>query len=186
VVNEFTQAVSSLSLAAAGTPDAGAKAALAKAARMLRDFANIQRALQTPVTNDLIDLSEYLCIICSAIEQARLREKGIHLTFSGSPVPLEASRCWWAGLIVSELIENALKHGVEGDFGSISVAVAEGPDEIQCRVANSGRRAASFKPGRGSFIVAGLARELGGSVEIRSGQAATTVLLRLPRNGMQL
>jgi two-component sensor histidine kinase len=180
VVNQYTQAVSSLSLAAAKIPDAAAKAALIAAARTLRDFANVHRTLQVPISNEAIDLTEYLWVICSAIEQARLRDRGIRLSLSGQPTPLEAQRCWWIGLIVSELIENALKHGGMNDSGSIAIEIVASPGEICCHVANNGRGAGHAKAGRGSFIIAGLAQELGGYIDRRSDETGTSAMLRFP------
>jgi two-component sensor histidine kinase len=183
VSNEYALAISSISLAAARSSNAEAKAALAEAAARLRDFAEAHRALQAPMAAGAMDLSAYLQRLCGALVRASLAERGIRLTFVDQPVELAADRCWRVGLIVSELITNAVRHGLGGRAGEIVVAVmVKDSGEVHCRVTdNGGSDDDAPRLGRGSHIVDALAAELGGVVERQFTASGTTVLLLFPQ-----
>jgi two-component sensor histidine kinase len=182
VSNEYALAISSISLAAARSSSLEAKATLAEAAGRLRDFADAHRALQAPAPGAVLDLSDYLRSLCSALVRASLAERGIRLTFVEEPVELDAERAWRVGLIVSELITNAVRHGLGGRNGEIIVVVmGRESGEIHCRVTDNGRGDGEFRPGRGSGIVDALAVELGGQVERQFTASGTTVLLSFPQ-----
>ncbi len=176
VVNEYALVISSLSLVAAGSANREAKATILEATRRLRDFANAHRALQEPVLSGPTDLAEYLRGICSAMVRANLNERGVRLTLIEQQVELEPKRCWHVGLIVSELIVNAMRHGFGGGSGSIVVEIRAANGEIQCQVADDGHFSADPRLGRGSIIIEALARELGGYIKRQFGVEGTNVL----------
>lgn len=180
IVNEYTLAISSLSLAAARSSSTEAKATLAQAARRLQDYAEAHRALQAPATSGPIELSAYLQRLCGAIVRAGLEERGVSLTLIQQTVMLEAERCWRVGLIVSELITNAVRHGFGGQGGAIVVEVMTSGRQVRCRVADNGRPGLKLEPGRGSRIVDALAQELDGRVERRFGERGGAVVVTFP------
>jgi two-component sensor histidine kinase len=181
VINEYTLAVSSLALAAARTPDKTAKTAILNAGDRLRHFANAHRALQMPTFSGPIDLVQYLRGVCSTIARACLDERGIRLTLIEQHVELEAERCWRVGLIVSELIMNAVRHGFGNGSGSITVEI-QAKEEIRCLVTDNGRSAADPRPGHGSSILEALAHELGGHIEREFRADGTRALVSFPND----
>jgi two-component sensor histidine kinase len=180
VANEYALAIASLSRAAMEVSDVEAKAAVLGAVERLRDYAAAHRARQEPAGEGLVELSDYLRTLCSAMSRASLNERGIHLRLLGEQVELEPARCWRVGLIVSELIVNAMRHGLGESRGAITVAITASPDHVQCRVSDNGQPPPNPKPGQGSRIVDALAAELGGAVEREFTAGGSTVRLCFP------
>jgi len=180
VVNEYTLAICTLSLAAARSSSLEARETLAQAARRLQDYAEAHRALQAPTASGPIELSAYLQRLCGAIVRAGLEERGVSLTLIERTVMLDAERCWRVGLIVSELITNAVRHGFGGQGGAIVVEVMASDRQVRCRVADNGRPGRAAAPGRGSRIVDALVQELDGHVERRFSDRGGVVVLSFP------
>ena len=179
--NEYTLAVSSLSLAATRTSDAGAKAALNHAVDRLLCYARAHRVLRAPDLAEYTDLGEYLERVGEALVRSILDERGITLTIASEPVEIEPERCWRAGMIVSELITNAARHAFAERGGAIWVDVTLVGDEIHCRVSDNGAPKRGGSRGRGSAIVDGLAAEIEGKVTRTFGDSGARVLLSLRR-----
>ncbi len=98
-----------------------------------------------------------------------LRDRGIRLTLATERIELNAARCWRVALIVSELITNAARHGLQGGPGNIFIDLEVVGLEVGCRVRDDGRTVTVHRPARGSAIVNKLATELMGDVRGRFG-----------------
>jgi two-component sensor histidine kinase len=162
VINEYCQAIAGLHRAAAKIVSREARDALTVAAVRLRCFADAHRALQSPDPAAESDLGEYLERLCAAVTVANLNDRGVRLTLVARTVRLDAERCWRVALIVSELITNAVRHGLRGEAGAIVVEVGLDGDDVFCRVIDNGRPDPNPRPSRGHAVVTGLATELGG------------------------
>jgi len=183
VANEYALAVASISLAAARSRDADVKATLGGAAQRLRDYASVHRALQAPLKPGPMDLSAYLRGLLDALARASLSERDVRLTLIELPFEIDAHRCWRVGLIISELITNAVRHGFHGGGGAITVEVSRSAGEVRCWVCDNGRPDLTPRAGNGTHLVDSLARELDGSVERRFAAHGTTVRLSFPEFG---
>jgi two-component sensor histidine kinase len=165
VINEYSEAIATLSIAASRTVDDKIRTELARAADRLRDHAASHRALMPPPAECTTNLADYLGRICNAFSKAALEERGVLLVLDTIDVVLPSERCWRIGLIVAELIRNAARHGLHGRDGKISVHVAELSGQLTCLVRDTGQPPAEMKPGRGLRVIRSLVAELGGSVE---------------------
>lgn len=163
VVNEYVEAISILSLAS--REQITAAPALALAASRLRAHAEAHRALLAPIADGPIDLGLYVGKLCASLSQASLGERGIGLTVTTDEIWLDAARCWRVGLIVSELIRNAARHGLAGRRGTIAVTLAERAGCVRCMVSDNGQAVSNPPEGRGRRLVRALAADLGGSVD---------------------
>jgi two-component sensor histidine kinase len=179
VANEYTAAIGSISRAASRCSNIDSRTALAGAARILLDHADIHRALHPPMAAGPTDLSLYLRRLCSAIVRANLAERNIHLTLVEAAIEIGAEKCWRVGMIVSELITNAARHGFRQRGGSIIVELSTPDGAVQCLVTDDGR-SINPKPGRGTRITSALARELGGRIDWHFAPSGTTALLHFP------
>jgi hypothetical protein len=112
VVNEYSQAIAGIRLAARDVASSEAQAVLATAATRLLSFAEAHRALQAPRSGETINLADYLHRLCGAMTASFLQERGVRLSLSTDAVALPGERCWRVGLIVSELITNCVRHGL--------------------------------------------------------------------------
>jgi two-component sensor histidine kinase len=182
IANEYAAAIGSLSLVAARCPNLETKSALASAAGRLFDYAEAHRALLPPYVESPVDLGNYLRALCCAMVRARLAERNISLTLKEETIRLEAHPCWRVGMIVSELITNAARHGLRNRAGGIIVELAARDGAVECQVTDNGDWV-NPKPGRGTQITRALALELGGQIEWEFGPCGTTALLRFPLGG---
>ncbi|THD79305.1 MAG: sensor histidine kinase [Phenylobacterium sp.] len=181
VLNEFTHAIATLSLARAETTDLGARRALAAAEGRLRAYADVHRALRPPPSGRPCDLGAYLETVCAALSGASLRDRGVRLTLIPSEVTLAAERCWRVALITAELVNNAVRHAFDEGGGRIVIEVESLGPTILLRVADDGRPASSSPPrGWGRSIVESLTHALGGRIEWLFEPSGTEVVLRFP------
>jgi two-component sensor histidine kinase len=181
VINEYSEAIASLSIAASRTPEQDAKAALRRAADRLRDHAASHRALSPPVGGERANLADYIGEICIALTKAMLEERGVHLELKTVDAIIPGERCWQIGLIVAELIRNAARHGLRGQAGQISVHITGCSDNLTCLVEDTGRASATVSPGRGQRLVRALVADLGGSVQWSFRSDGSFALLQFPR-----
>jgi two-component sensor histidine kinase len=179
VINEYTIAILSIDREIAHIADADARDALGRAVARLRARAEAHRALQPPVLDGEINLAEYLISLCAALS-ACLNDCGVSLVLAEDHIDLAPERCWRVGLIVSELISNAVRHGFKGGCGGIVIDVGLVGAEVRCRVADNGASAPNPAPSRGCRVVGRLAQDLGGQVSWRFAAEGVTATLSFP------
>ncbi len=163
VINEYAEAIAILTLAAS-RKSAAADSALIQAADRLRAHAEAHRALLAPRADGPIDLGHHIGKLCWCLSGASLEEKGIQLRLSAEEIWIDSARGWRVGLIVAELIRNAVRHGLQGGPGVVGVDVRKNGCQIQCIVTDNGRAATNPAEGRGRRLVRAISAELEGSV----------------------
>jgi PAS domain S-box-containing protein len=149
-------------------------------------IARLHEMLYQSLYSGRIDLEEYLERLVGGFESV----------YTAVPVKLEAhidrlgidlDRAIHVGLIVNELVTNALKHAFEGKPGEICVSLRAPEDRLQLEVRDNGR---GIPPGLapesagtlGLRIVQILARRLAATVAVRSAAGAGTVVsITFPR-----
>jgi len=180
VANEYAMAIASISLAASGIADPNAKTAMKAAAQRLQHYAEAHRALQAPSGHELIDLAQYLRGLCGAMVKATLAERNVSLVLVEADILVDTKTCWRIGMMVSELVTNAVRHAFGGTRGTVLVEMSKLGGEIYCRVSDDGCSGACPSPGRGTRIVKALATELGGAVEWTFRPLGASVLISFP------
>ncbi|QAY79062.1 ATP-binding protein [Sphingosinicella sp. BN140058] len=180
VVNEYAEAIATLSLAASRVEDPAAQAVLARAAARLHDHAESHRALMPPAVDGEADLGDHVARICDAFTRATLAERDVHLGVRTVEIRLAAERCWRIGLVLVELIRNAARHGLRGSGGLISVEVSEQSGLLTCEVRDNGRPPSRAIPGRGQGLIRALVAELGGGVEWIFTEGGAIARVQLP------
>jgi two-component sensor histidine kinase len=180
VLNEYTHAIATLAIARAEITDVTARSALGGGEGWSLRPPPLHRALRPPPAGQPYDLGTYLTEVCSALSGASLRDRGVRLTLVPGDVSLAAERCWRVALIVTELVNNAVRHAFRGG-GQVLVEVdADGPT-ICCRVSDDGRPvSADPLPGLGRNIAESLAQALGGAIQWRFEATGTSATLRIP------
>lgn len=178
VMNEYGEAIAILSLASRA--EATAAPALTLAAERLRAMAEAHRSLLVPSAAEVMDLGSHLERLCACLSRASLGERGIRLTVATDEVRLDAARCWRVGLIVSELVRNAVRHGLKGGQGSVRVALNRQEGRIWCVVCDDGCAPPDPPEGRGRRLIRALAAELAGSVDWKFTQSGSVVGLVFP------
>jgi two-component sensor histidine kinase len=179
VANEYAEAISGLSLAAAGAGQGEVRNAITRAAERLRIHADMHRALLPP-TDGEVDLADYVSRMCASFSKATLADQQVLLSVETDEIWLSSARAWRVCLAIAELVRNSARHGLRGRSGNISVQLARTGDELFCRVCDNGSVRGNAEPGRGFSLVRALADELGGSVEWRFSQTGSSTLFRTP------
>lgn len=129
----------------------------------------------------VVDVHDYFTSLCTNISASMIRDPGqISLTVSGGEGTVDARVSVSLGLIVTELVINALKHAFpDGRHGKIDVDYNfHGPNWTLC-VRDNGvgmpPPGAAIRTGLGTKIVEALAGQLNASVEIVPEQPGTKV-----------
>ena len=145
--------------------------------------ATVQQQLQASGLNESIEIGPYLSKLCDSLAKSMVGERRplsikVQATSGGAATSSEAVSL---GLIVTELVINALKHAFpSGETGEILVGYdARGPDwplSVSDNGAGSGDVSAE-RPhtGLGTSIVEALARQLDAIVQKSGGPQGTTV-----------
>jgi two-component sensor histidine kinase len=167
--NEFTAAIAVVSLAAAHSPNGEVKSALAVVEARLHSYVQVNRCLQIPSQDTIIDASAHLRRLCQSIGRSRLDCRGIELQFVGGPLRMNSERCWRLSMIISELITNSARHAFRDAGGKIRVELFRCGRFVHCRVADDGTAPEEIRPGRGSAIVKGLIASLDGTINQHFG-----------------
>src|ERR1700681_322520 len=176
--NEFASAIGVISIAAARSPNDQAKAALSAVRDQLQNYAEVHHALQMPEHSTSIDAGAYLRRLCQAISRSKLDVRSIELLLVERSFQMESERCWRLGLIVSELITNAVRHAFHNGGGAIRVELLPSASFVECRVSDNGPGAANVNHGHGLKIICALAESLGGRIDQQFGpRGATSVLI---------
>lgn len=153
--NELASAMSMVSLVASRSTQVEAKVALAKVMDRLESYSLVHRALQMPEQPRETDASAYLRRLCLAISQSKLDGTNVRLVLVDSPLHLRAEQCWLLGMIVNELITNAVRHAFGEAGGELRVEIVASEQMVECRISDNGTARGEIRPGHGLRICAG-------------------------------
>ncbi len=165
--------------------------------RPLRDVLRrgIARLQSVAVVHDMlqardlqfVDVKQAARRIVQLTAQTVMPEGDIETRVTGARVTLPSQQAANIAMILSELVENAVRHGLsEAGGGRISVSLAEASDSVVLEVRDTGRGLpAGFDldkdSGLGLKVVRGLIEEeLGGSLDVESDKGVT-VRARFPK-----
>jgi PAS domain S-box-containing protein len=161
------------------------KAALERVSHRITALGHLYSKLERADSVEAVDAAAYLDELCRDLI-ASVHKKGdaaILLKTDIESVMLPTGRAIPMGLIVNELVTNAIKYAFPGDTsGMVMVTLKRVHEKLHLTVADDGegvdpKRADS---GIGGRLVEGFAQQLGGQVERESGSRGTSVHLILP------
>jgi two-component sensor histidine kinase len=178
--NEFTSAISIISLTAARSGSSEVKAALSDVSDRLHRYAEVHRTLQMPEYQAYIDAALYLQQLCLSISRSRLEPNNIELILTVRPLSIPSDRCWCLGMIVYELITNSAHHAFQGTEGKVLVELHSARNFVECRVSDDGKGPREVQRGRGLAIIHELAEHLDGRLEQSFGIEGSSSLLIFP------
>src|ERR1700730_12539057 len=161
------------------------KAALERVSHRISALGQLYSQLSKADTVEAVDAATYLDELCRDLIASVHREGGtsIALETDIESEPLPTDRAITIGLMVNELVTNAVKYGFPGDTkGTVLVTLKRAAGELRLTVADNGqgidpKRADS---GLGGRLVEGFAQQLGGQLKRESGNTGTMVCLTLP------
>ncbi|SEE15346.1 signal transduction histidine kinase [Rhizobiales bacterium GAS191] len=161
------------------------KAALERVSHRINALGQLYSKLSKVDTVEAVDAATYLDELCRDLIESVNREDGTSIVLKTDIESefLPTDRAIPIGLIVNELVTNAIKYAFPGDTkGTVLVTLKRVPGELRLTVADNGQwvdpqRADS---GLGGRLVDGFAQQLGGQVERKIDSQGTSVHLILP------
>ena len=164
VKNKFAMVSSIITLQARrSSPDV--KQALEDIASRVNIIATVHNYLQLSRHEGLIDMSEYLPGLCESLDDALLGPRAVSLHATAIPAELPPDKALTIGLIVNELVTNAIKYAFEeGQPGHVRVDFKRNQERFVLTVGDNGRGyAPTSEAGLGTRLVKTFAAQLGGS-----------------------
>ncbi len=180
--NDFATASSLIALQARSQSDLPARAALESAVAKLHVIAESQDHLQIAANNQVVNMKEYIEDICWGLGEALRDVRPIAIRVDSEKVLLDSRRATHIGLIVNELVTNALKHAFPGDrAGTVQVRLIRRRGDLTIVVEDDGVGCPK-KPGGGlgARLVALLAQQAGGSARQESAEPGCRVVITIP------
>jgi PAS domain S-box-containing protein len=182
IKNSLQLVTSLLTVQLRGIETPGAADALREAINRVNSIAASHLALQDSKDLKEVDVAITLKDLCAHF--ARLHPAvSIVCEPSGSLI-LDADRAIPLGLVVSEVLTNALRHAFPGrDAGTVAIEAWAESSQLIVRVKDNGVgiQKETGRSGLGSKIIRSLATQLAATIEIDGApDAGTTVNLRLP------
>ena len=144
--------------------------------------ASLQQHLKATGLGDEIEVGAYLSKLCEALSGSMVRERRpITLSVSVGPGTVQSEQAVSIGLIVTELVINALKYAFPIDItaGHVVVGYKVNGTEWTLSVSDNGggmqKESGERQPGLGTTLVKALAMQLEAEVEITSTSKGTIV-----------
>jgi two-component sensor histidine kinase len=146
--------------------------------------ATVQRQLCTSDLADKIELGPYLSSLCEGLVSSMVADdRAITIKTTATAGAVKSDEAISFGLIVTELVINALKHAFpDGRKGYIDVDFVGNESDWRLSVSDNGvgRRQDRAEPdhvGLGTTIVEALARQLKATVEVAAGQPGASTAI---------
>ena len=155
---------------------------LQDAHQRVMSVATVQEQLRGTGLGDSIQIGPYLTKLCDSLAKSMIgAEKSVAVVVEAGPGAAISGQAVSIGLIVTELLINAVKHAFPpGRSGTIRVTYQTAGSEWRLSVADDGvgRAGEEGRPpatGLGTSIVEALASQLDARVEVSSGPKGTSV-----------
>jgi two-component sensor histidine kinase/CheY-like chemotaxis protein len=182
VGNSLQIIASLLHLQASSSTQEDVKAALTNAMGRVAAVAQVHRRLYTSHDLKSVLLNQYLDALLDDLRRSAEGNRMSRLTLKAVQVEIDPDRAVAIGIIVNELVMNAVKYAYPDQAGPIHVEVGADGDDLVLSIADNGvGLGAKFDPrstGMGQRIVSAMATKLEASVERDPNHDGTRIVLR--------
>jgi two-component sensor histidine kinase len=156
---------------------------LQAAHQRVMSVASVQQQLRASENGGTVELASYLSRLCEALAASMIGdERRITLTARADGGATSSNRAISIGLIVTELVINAIKHAFPGKHDGSRVTVTYEGSEPNWRLSVSdngigslARRSKKKTPGVGTTILEALAKQLDACIIVSTTEHGTTV-----------
>lgn len=178
--NNFAMTISLLSLQLRAKNDPAVREALTGAIGRIKAIANAHDYLQPSKDRGLVEMRAYLETLCARLGDASRDLRPIAIEVEADEVYLETDRAVAAGLIVNELVTNALKHAFpENRGGTVKVILKKMPS-MRLVVEDDGVGYSAEQENMGSILTRRLAQQLGGTIAWDEANPGCRVSIAFP------
>jgi len=186
VGNSLQIIASLLHLQANSATQEGVKAALTNAMGRVAAVAQVHRRLYTSHDLKSVLLNQYLESLMEDLRRSAEGNKMSRLTLKAEPIEIDPDRAVAIGIIVNELIMNAVKYAYPDGAGPIHVELKAEGDDLLLTISDDGvglnGKSDPRSTGMGQRIVTAMASKLEASVERDPDHAGTRIVLRFARS----
>jgi two-component sensor histidine kinase len=188
VGNSLQIIASLLHLQANSSTQEDVKAALSSAMGRVAAVAQVHRRLYTSHDLKSVLLNQYLEALLEDLRRSAEGNKMSRLTLKSEPIEIDPDRAVAIGIIVNELVMNAVKYAYPDGGGPIHVELATQNDDLVLSIADNGvglnGKSDPRSTGMGQRIVSAMASKLNASVERDKAHTGTRIVLRFSRVGV--
>jgi two-component system, sensor histidine kinase PdtaS len=185
VANNFATVAALLSMRSASVGDIRAKRTLDEAVEQVKVMARVHRRLRARDQDVSLDSAAYICELCDDLEEMAYG-RPIVIECEADSRPLRMQQAVLLGLILNELVTNAVKHAFPGGrAGRIRVRLEALDTRLRLSVEDDGvgfdrssRSGADM--GQGQALLLGLTHELEGNLEHQSTTSGSSFRLTFP------
>ena len=185
VGNSLQIIASLLHLQASSAAQEEVKAALTNAMGRVAAVAQVHRRLYTSQDLKSVNLSQYLDALLEDLRRSAEGNRMSRLTLKAEPIEIDPDRAVAVGIIVNELVMNAVKYAYPDGAGPIHVELVTQGDDLVLSIADDGVgdavKADPRSTGMGQRIVAAMASKLDASVTRDPDHAGTRIVLKFRR-----
>jgi two-component sensor histidine kinase len=185
VGNSLQIIASLLHLQANSSTDDDVKAALTNAMGRVAAVAQVHRRLYTSHDLKSVLLNQYLDALLEDLRRSAEGNRMSRLTLKAEPIEIDPDRAVAIGIIVNELVMNAVKYAYPDGAGPIHVDLRVQDDHLLLSIADDGVglnvKTDPRSTGMGQRIVSAMASKLEASVERDPDHAGTRIMLRFRR-----
>jgi two-component sensor histidine kinase len=185
IKNDLALLSSMIALQARSHSNPPVRAALESAVARLHVIAEGQDYLQSATGDRGVNMHEYLEDVCRRLGEALRDVRPIALRVDSEEVMLDTRQAIRIGLIVNELVTNALKHAFPAErAGTVQVRLRRRPTDLTFVVEDDGVGCPEdAQVGLGSRLVMLLVQQSGGSIKRQSANPGCRVVITIP-NGL--
>lgn len=184
--NDLAIIRSALTLQARSSRNPAVQEALQAAVARVAVVAAAQDRLNADAEGGRVDLRDYIDALCKGLGDLLRDVRPIAVRVKTEPLTVNSSTAVTIGLIVNELVTNALKHAFPDDSGgAVDVELTRpAEDSLQIEVRDDGIGCpAEGQGGLGSRLVRLLAQQRGGAVHRESADPGCRVIVTISVEG---
>ena len=183
VGNSLQIIASLLHLQANSSTDDDVKAALTNAVGRVAAVAQVHRRLYTSQDLKTVMLNQYLEALLEDLRRSAEGNRMSRLTLAAEPVEIDPDRAVAIGIIVNELVMNAVKYAYPDGAGPIHVDLRSCEHGLELSISDNGVglqvRQNPQSTGMGQRIVSAMATKLETKAERDPSHSGTRIVLRL-------
>lgn len=183
VGNSLQIITSLLHLQANSSADEDVKAALTNAMGRVAAVAQVHRRLYTSQDLKTVMLNQYLEALLEDLRRSAEGNRMSRLTLKAEPVEIDPDRAVAIGIIVNELVMNAVKYAYPDSSGPIHVELRSCPEGLELVISDDGVglqvKQDPRSTGMGQRIVSAMAAKLNTKVERDPSHSGTRLVLKL-------
>jgi two-component sensor histidine kinase len=187
VGNSLQIIASLLHLQASSAVEEDVKAALTNAMGRVAAVAQVHRRLYTSDDLKSVLLNQYLDALLEDLRRSAEGNRMSRLTLKAEPIEIDPDRAVAIGIIVNELVMNAVKYAYPDGAGPIHVVLSARDGDLELSIADNGvglnAKSDPRSTGMGQRIVTAMAGKLAASVERDPTHNGTRIVLSFSRTG---